>query len=85
MWKISGYIYSLLILKINEQWKNRFGYLPFIYRFSDVIGDVVVTAVFIPTPNEKTSKKTEMLLILWDPLFPTYLIYNSDLGFSIRK
>lgn len=38
-----------------------------------------------PLPHEKTSKKNEMLLILWDPLFPTYLIYNSDLGFSIRK
>lgn len=66
--------------------KNRFGYLPFIYRFSDVIGDVVVTAVFIPPPPPwKNLQKTEMLLILWDPLFPTYLIYNSDLGFSIRK
>lgn len=38
-----------------------------------------------PTPQWKNLQKTEMLLILWDPLFPTYLIYNSDLGFSIRK
>lgn len=66
-----------------QQWKNR--YSGFIYCFSDVIGGVII-AVFIfplppPPPPQKTTLKNKMLLILWDPLFPTSLIYNSDLGF----
>lgn len=65
-----------------QQWKNiQVLFIVFLMLL------VVLSLLFLfflsllPCPPKKTTLKSKMLLILWDPLFPTSLIYNSDLGF----